>query len=397
MKEKGNAGDHMKKRVRIILCCFLLTVSAILGCAVPGPGQRIRQKETAKSVMKEITDSAIFFLPVTEVPTASGWESGLPAVAPEDLQNLSLCPGGMPFGVRFFTEGLTVVGFAEVETENGRVCPAERAGIRQRDVILRVNGEVLGDAAQFTEAVEHSGGKELCLLCRRGKNEIEIRVTPVYCRAEQRYKTGIWVRDSGAGIGTVTFIIPDTGAFAGLGHGICDSDTGELIPMRRGTVSDVTISSVVRGAAGAPGELKGYFNAGKVGVLLGNSSSGVWGMFSEVPENVGDPLPVGLRDEVREGEAEILCTLDSNQTRRYSIRISNIHRDAAGSKCFTVTVTDPALLQCAGGIVQGMSGSPIIQGGKLIGAVTHVLINDPTAGYGIFLENMLVNMPIMVR
>ncbi len=205
------------------------------------------------------------------------------------------------------------------------------------------------------------------------------------------------MRDSGAGIGTVTFIIPETGAFAGLGHGICDADSGELISIRRGTVSDVTISSVVRGAVGAPGELKGYFNPGKTGALLGNSGCGVWGVFSDPPESPVDALPVGLRGDVSEGSAEIFCTLDSNKIGRYRVEISNIDRAATGSKCFSVKITDPALLSASGGIVQGMSGSPIIQNGKLIGAVTHVLINDPTSGYGIFLENMLLAMPVAVH
>ena len=160
---------------------------------------------------------------------------------------------------------------------------------------------------------------------------------------------------------------------------------------------DVTISSVARGAAGAPGELKGFFNAGKVGALLGNSNSGVWGVYTELPELDCEPMQVGLRQELCEGDAYILSTLDNNKIERYDVRISNINRDAKGSKCFTLTVTDPDLLAVSGGIVQGMSGSPIIQNGKLVGAVTHVLINDPTTGYGIFLENMLVNMPVLAR
>ena len=315
----------------------------------------------------------------------------------EALQGLSVYPGGMPFGIKFYTEGVTVVGFCDVETASGKVNPARDAGLRQKDVILRVNGEELMGANELTERIEASEGRELTLLCRRGKEELEIRLRPAYCPAEGRYKTGIWVRDSGAGIGTVTFILPDTGAFGGLGHGVCDADTGALVSMRRGNVTDVTISSVVKGAAGAPGELKGYFRAGKAGALLGNSACGVWGVFSEVPEVEREAVPVGMREELCEGEAHILCTLDDNEIGEYAVRISNIRRDAAGAKCFTVTVTDPKLLARTGGIVQGMSGSPILQNGKLVGAVTHVLINDPTSGYGIFAENMLVNMPLLAR
>ena len=313
----------------------------------------------------------------------------LPTLSPEALRDLSVYPGGMPFGVKFYTDGVTVVGFCDVETEQGKINPASIAGLKPKDMILKVNGEALMSASDLTDRIEASNGNELHLVCRRAGREFETRLKPVYCPGESRYKTGIWVRDSGAGIGTVTFILPDTGTFAGLGHGICDSDTGALVPMRRGSVSDVTISAVVKGRAGDPGELKGYFNAGKVGSLLGNSNCGVWGMFAKVPELHGEPLPVGLRNDIKEGDAYILCTLDSNTIGKYSVKISNINRDATGSKCYTVTVTDPKLLSVTGGIVQGMSGSPIIQDGKLVGAVTHVLINDPTTGYGIFIENML--------
>ena len=321
----------------------------------------------------------------------------VPALEETLREGLTVTPGGMPFGVKFMTEGVSVVGFCDVEVDGKKVNPAADAGLKLKDVILRVNGEPLLNAAGLTEKIEGCNGGELILSCRRGKEEVEVHLKPVYSKSEARYKTGIWVRDSGAGIGTVTFMMPETGAFAGLGHGICDGDTGELIAMRRGTVSDVTISSVVKGAAGAPGELKGYFNPGKVGALLGNTNCGVWGVFSEQPEAVAEPMPIGLRQDVTEGSAYILSTLDSNKTTRYDVEICNINREATGSKCFTVKITDPDLLAISGGIVQGMSGSPIIQNGKLIGAVTHVLINDPAAGYGIFVENMLVNMPVPAR
>ena len=367
-------------------CYLLLTLAVAVFSATPTQGQSTFQKEyNANSVAAfAMADTTSLATVVTDGTTPV---ANLP---PEALEGLRLYPGGMPFGVKFYTDGVTVVGFCDVETRDGKkVNPAADAGLKQKDVILQVNGEALLGAAQLTEAIEACKGNTITLHCRRGTTEFDVSLTPAYSPAESRYKTGIWVRDSGAGIGTVTFILPETGAFAGLGHGICDADTGELVSMRRGTVSDVTISSVVRGAPGAPGELKGFFRAGKVGALLGNSTCGVWGVFSEPPELDCEPMPIALRDEIEEGDAYILSTLDSNKLDRYDIRISNINRDAGGPKCFTVTVTDPDLLAISGGIVQGMSGSPIIQNGKIVGAVTHVLINDPTTGYGIFIENML--------
>ena len=323
--------------------------------------------------------------------------------------------GGMPFGVKFYTEGILVVGFCDVDvTTNGGGCrninPARNAGLKLRDVIVGVNGETPICAASLTKAVEESGGKPVTLTVKRydthaeaKKNdpphatELTVSVTPAYSASENRYKTGLWVRDSGAGIGTVTFIIPGSNAFAGLGHGICDSDTGKLIPLQRGQVTDVTVSGVEKGEAGDPGAIKGYFAPGKTGSLLGNTDCGVYGLFSTLPSSATRKLPVGSRKDVQEGDATLLCTLDNGKIGEYRIRITSIDRAAAGSKCFTISVTDPALIEKTGGIVQGMSGSPICQNGKIVGAVTHVLISDPTAGYGIFIDNMMREMPGMLR
>ncbi len=383
----------MKKRIRRWFSAWGFAALIMLAgvVAVSADGIQTNEQMTMSS---KITQDVI--------GTAAGLRSvGTPiARAPlsaEELQDITLYPGGMPFGVRFMTEGVTVVGFCDVEQNGKKINPANAAGLRMGDVILCADGETLESALDLTERIENGNGQEILLKCRRWKNEFEVTLKPVWSEAEGRYKTGIWVRDSGAGIGTVTFILPQTGAFAGLGHGICDAETGDPLPIRRGTVSDVTISSVVRGAPGDPGELKGYFNAGKAGALLGNTTCGVWGVYSDVPATAPEPLHIASREEIREGDATILCTLANNVTEEYTVRISSINREAEGPKCFTVTVTDPRLLEQTGGIVQGMSGSPILQDGKLIGAVTHVLVNDPTTGYGIFLENMLARMPALVN
>ena len=325
----------------------------------------------------------------------------------EDAVPREVYVGGMPFGVKFYTEGILVVGFCDVDVTAGgggsrNVNPARNAGIRMRDVIVAVNGKAPAGAASLTKAVEESGGKPVTLTVKRyaashgGKKaaapaatELTISVTPAYSASENRYKTGLWVRDSGAGIGTVTFIDPETNAFAGLGHGICDGETGKLIPMQRGQVTDVTVSGVEKGTAGSPGAIKGYFAPGKTGSLLGNTPCGVYGILSTRPASATTKLPVATRNEVTEGEATLLCTLDNGAVGQYSVQITSVDYTATGSKCFTITVTDPALIEKTGGIVQGMSGSPLVQNGKLIGAVTHVLINDPTSGYGIVIENMI--------
>ena len=348
--------------------------------------------------------------------------SASPCLNPADTGTAGTAPervlvGGMPFGVKFQTEGILVVGFCDVDVTTGgggcqNINPARTAGLKLRDVIVKVNGKAPVGAASLTKAVEESGGKPVTLTVRRptqahtGKKqpeagghetELTVSVTPAYSASESRYKTGLWVRDSGAGIGTVTFIIPEGNAFAGLGHGICDGDTGELIPMQRGQVTDVTVSGVERGEAGDPGAIKGYFAPGKTGNLLGNTECGVYGIFSARPATAVKKLPVGRKEDLHEGDATILCTLDNGKIGEYRIKITSIDRNATGSKCFTISVTDPTLIEKTGGIVQGMSGSPVCQDGKLVGAVTHVLISDPTAGYGIFIENMLREMPEMLR
>lgn len=301
--------------------------------------------------------------------------------------------GGMPFGVKFMTEGVLVVGYCDVGSGGSARNPSREAGLRPGDVILRVGGRPLIDASALSSLVENGRGSPLALSYARDGKEYEATLTPVYSESEGRYKSGLCVRDSGAGIGTVTYIQPDTLAFGGLGHGICDAETGELLPIGRGSVVSVTIHDVVRGLAGSPGQVKGHFSSGKIGTLLGNSACGVFGVLSKLPEGAQPRrIPLGKRSELTCGKAYLYCTLDGNGTQRYEVEISDIHADATSNKCFTVHVTDARLLEKSGGVVQGMSGSPLEQNGKLVGAVTHVLVGDPTTGYGIFIENMLNQM-----
>ena len=320
-------------------------------------------------------------------------EQAMATAVSKPSKNMKVYVGGVPFGVKFMTDGIFVVGFCDVKTANGTVNPASAAGLRLGDVIREANGKKLGSAAELTTLTESCGGKPLSLVCTRGSKEFTVTLTPALSSEEGRYKTGLYVRDSGAGIGTVTFVLPGSGAFGGLGHGICDAESGNLIPMERGAVVDVTISGVVKGLPGSPGEVKGFFKSGKTGTLLGNTDCGVYGILAELPSGLSKKtVSLASRQELKEGKATLCCTLDDGVRRQYEVEISNIKRDSLTNKCFTVKVTDKELLAKTGGIIQGMSGSPIIQNGKLVGAVTHVLINDPTTGYGIFIENMLGQM-----
>ncbi|MBQ8248743.1 MAG: SpoIVB peptidase [Clostridia bacterium] len=308
------------------------------------------------------------------------------------IDDVNLIPGGVPFGVKLYSNGVVVVGVGDVTCGTNSVSPARDAGFMERDIIRALNGKAVSEAAEISELVSASEGKPIEFTVKRGDKELTINVTPVISSSDGKYKTGLLIRDSTAGIGTVTYIDPEIGSFAGLGHGICDTDTGELVELTRGTVVNVAISDVVKGQPGIPGELKGYFSSGKIGTIFGNNDCGVYGIFSEYPSGVGNEcLPIALSSEIKEGEAELWCTTDGGGVGKYKVNISNIDHSGRNVKNFVVTVTDPTLLECTGGIVQGMSGSPLIQNGKLIGAVTHVLINDPTKGYGIFIENMLAS------
>ena len=310
-------------------------------------------------------------IPIKEVTAAS-------------VKDMKVLVGGVPFGIKFFTKGVLVVGF---DDENSN--PAFAAGLRLHDIITQINEKNVNGINQINEIIENCNGHAVKITYLRGGKERSLTFTPKYSESDKKYTCGIWLKDSGAGIGTVTYVLED-GSFGGLGHGICDGDTGELIAMERGTVAGVSINGVVRGQSGAPGELKGYFNSTQSGVLLKNTERGVFGILREIPEAVKNkPVSIGLKGDLKEGKATVICTVGEGERCEYEIEISNINQSATGNKCFSIKVTDDRLLSITGGIVQGMSGSPIIQNGKLVGAVTHVLINDPTTGYGIFIENML--------
>jgi len=309
-----------------------------------------------------------------------------------------LIPGGMPFGVKFFTEGVIVVGLSDIETEKGTANPAKSAGVKTSDIITQINGISVNSVEEAAQIIETSKGDTLFLNVSRDGKNLELKLKPVYSVSESKYKSGIWLRDSTAGIGTVTFISPSNYAFGGLGHGICDVDTGNLMPLKKGTIVNANINSAVKGQPDLPGELKGKFKE-NIGTLLANTSNGIFGILNNMPvtPETATPLPIGLRSDLKEGKATIYATIDDTGVREFEIEIIKIYKNSSDSKNFLVKITDPKLLEITGGIVQGMSGSPIIQGGKLVGAITHVLVSDPTKGYGIFMDNMFSSMPDVLK
>lgn len=307
----------------------------------------------------------------------------------EVVDELHVSVLGTPFGMKLYTDGVLVIDITTVETVSGSISPGEDAGVKKGDYILSADGKQVLTNEELSTAVAASGGNRIKLVIKRGGTQKTVYVTPALSKETNSYRIGLWVRDSSAGIGTLTFYSPATGIVCGLGHGVCDEDTGDLLELKNGEIVSAEIVSVEKGSSGSPGQLKGKFTYGTIGKIDCNSEKGVYSVlkgklgFSRLTETA-------LKQEVRDGDAQILCTVDGREPQLYSCRIKK--RSSAylsATQNMTVTVTDPELLKLTGGIVQGMSGSPILQNGKLIGAVTHVLIDDPTTGYAIFAENML--------
>lgn len=296
---------------------------------------------------------------------------------------------GTPFGMKIYTEGVLVIELTDINTHNGLINPASEAGIKIGDYIESVNGHEITCNEDLSYLVEQSGGSALNFKINRDGKKINIKVKPQKNADDGMWRLGIWVRDSSAGIGTLTFYSPSTNVVCGLGHGICDDDTDVLLMVERGEMVNAQITSVNKGAAGTPGELKGKFTFDTIADIALNSDCGIYGKLKGSLQ-VANLTEIALKQEVQDGEAQILCTTSGDTAKLYSCNIKKRPANyLSKTQNFVVTVTDKELLNATGGIVQGMSGSPIIQNGKLVGAVTHVLIDEPTKGYGIFAENML--------
>jgi stage IV sporulation protein B len=298
---------------------------------------------------------------------------------------------GETIGIYMETEGVMIIDAGEIEAaDEMQRKPAEHI-VKPGDYILEVNGKEIENKKELMELVEKSGGEEMELLIKRGLEKITVALKPVMTK-EGSYKLGIWVRDNIQGIGTLTFMKPD-GTYGALGHGISDIDTGELLQLSEGQLYSAKILSVSKGASGNPGELKGvitYQEEEKLGSITVNQYNGISGQLNEKGKQdlFRRQMEIGLKQEVAVGPAAILCNVDG-EVKEYQVEITEINYDEGNSnKNFVIHVVDDRLLGSTGGIVQGMSGSPVIQKGKLVGAVTHVFVQDATRGYGIFVENM---------
>jgi len=310
----------------------------------------------------------------------------------DTIPRTTVVPLGNTIGLKLYTSGVLVVGLTEV---NG-IKPYENTGIEEGDLIVCVNGIDVTTTEELTECVDKSKGKKLEITYIKDGKEHTTNMTATKTSSNE-YKLGLWVRDGVAGVGTISYYEPSTGMFAALGHGIVDVDTEELVTISKGTVVTTNVTEIVKGKEGTPGEIKGtIINGLEVGKVNDNSEFGIYGTLTNLSSlniNNQEQYEVALRDEIKEGKAEVIINLEDGARKKYEIEITKIYKNNNNdNKSMIIKVTDEELLNLTGGIIQGMSGAPIVQNGKFIGAVTHVLVSDPTTGYAVFGDLMVKQM-----
>ena len=295
---------------------------------------------------------------------------------------------GESFGIKLYTDGVIVVGTRDVVTDDGKCNPAKEAGIKIGDIIVELNGKKVYSSDEVIETLNDNNGRDYNIKVKRNGSFKSFVLSPVYSNREGCYKVGLWVRDSTAGIGTITFYNPNNNVVAALGHPIVDVDTNEIMPILNGEAVKADVIRVYKGGAGEAGALGCEFKNDVIGTLKENSSYGIYGKY-DCDIDKSRLYEVAAAQEVERGPAQLLCTVNEDGPKLYNIEISKIsYRDTNKERNMVVKITDKSLIEQTGGIVQGMSGSPIIQNGKLVGALTHVIVDNPEKGYAIFAQKM---------
>lgn len=307
------------------------------------------------------------------------------------IEKMKVAPSGEPIGIYVETNGLLVLDTAEIEGKDGLTHEPGGNIVKSGDYILQWNHQSVPTIRQLNEAIQKSGQKKVSVTIRRDGEKMEVAMRPILA-TDRTYKIGVWVREDTQGIGTLTYVTED-GGFGTLGHGITDTDTGTLLNLHGGELYRTKILGIMKGTSGEPGELQGYINmvaTNEIGEIKKNTELGVFGKMKKdsIANYCSEFLPVGMKQEIKKGKAWVYANLDG-KAKKYEIYVENIDINSTDNKSMIIRITDSELLKLTGGIVQGMSGSPIIQNGKVIGAVTHVLVDDPTRGYGVFIETML--------
>ena len=313
------------------------------------------------------------------------------------IERTKVIPIGQVSGIKLYTSGVLVVGMSEIKgMDNVKYKPYENSGLQEGDTIVQIENKDVTDTKELINIVNSSKGNELRIKYVRNDDTLECSITPVKT-SETEYKLGLWVRDSAAGIGTMTYIEPSTNEFAALGHGITDIDTGSVLNISNGQFITTKVLSIIKGINGNPGKIQGSINEqSEIGTINKNSIFGIYGIINDITKVKlisNKSIDVALRNEIKLGEAKILCSLDGELAKEYKIQIEKIYlNNDYDNKSMLIKVIDEELIEKTGGIIQGMSGSPVIQNGKFIGAITNVLINDPTRGYVVFGDLMVKEM-----
>lgn len=319
------------------------------------------------------------------------------------IPQIKVIPGGQPVGVKLTTKGVMVVGTSLVNCiDEKQYNPSQDAGIEAGDTIIKINDIAVKDGEHVSRLINSSDGEAMKITLIRKDKEIQTNIKPVKSREDQQYKIGAWIRDSTAGVGTLTFYCPQSNTFGALGHPITDVDTGVILSVNSGKIVPSRIISIQPGLRGKPGELRGLFidEEDDLGTIYKNTPCGIYGSaLKKIVNNLySDPIPICLQGQIKEGPAKILTTINDTEVKSYDIVIEKLtNQTKPNPKSMVIRVTDQELLEKTGGIVQGMSGSPIIQDDKLVGAVTHVFINRPDMGYGIYIEWMLQEAGIDIQ
>lgn len=317
------------------------------------------------------------------------------------MKDIKVIPGGQTIGVKLKSAGIIVVGHHSIEQEDGKtISPAEKAGIRTGDLITKMDGKKVKSVNEIVEGVNEKNGKEIEFEIVRDKEKFTTKIKPIYDTKSNAYRLGLYIRDSAAGVGTLTFYDPTSNYYGALGHVITDVDTQDPIVVGDGKIYNANVTSIDKGTSGKPGGKRAQIEdeSHVIGNITKNTPFGIFGEMYEKPSNgiYDEPIPIALPEEVKEGPAEMLTVIEGQKVEKFDIEIVNvIDQKYPATKGMVIKVTDKRLLDKTGGIIQGMSGSPIIQDGKLVGVVTHVFVNEPTSGYGSFIEWMIRDAGIL--
>lgn len=406
MTLEGNENTGMEKTFKIIIILLLIfiymyiyNISTIPENIVLFEGESLNLKIAAGLSLENISNYKTQLTSTSLNSQISGVGTNtlnvnlfgkvkVKTVSVDVIPTATVVPLGQSIGMKLYTKGVLVVGMSEIETENSiKTKPYENSGIEEGDSIIAINNNEVSDTNELIKQINDSEGETVSVKYIKNNEILETSITPV--KSNNEYKIGLWVRDAAAGVGTLTFYEPDTNIFMSLGHGISDIDTEEIVEISSGELVTANVVSIIKGKKDAPGEIRGNITNGvTIGNIYKNTSFGVYGLITnkqKLKTSSYNELEVVPRDEIEEGKATILCQLDNNGVKEYEIEIKKIYiNNNENNKSMLIKITDEELLDKTGGIIQGMSGSPVIQNGKFIGAVTNVLVKDPTQGYAVF-------------